>query len=54
MKKLFKKKPLQVDGSSRAQPSTSSSSGNKTSDFREFLKALKRPAAQDVSDQCKL
>ncbi|KAK3742898.1 hypothetical protein QZH41_018928 [Actinostola sp. cb2023] len=50
VKKLFKKKPLQVDGSA----STSSGNSNKPSDFKEFLKTLKRPAAQDVSDQCKL
>jgi len=52
VKNLFKKKPLlQVEGP--AKPSTSSAIAKKTSDFKEFLKTLKRPAAQDVSDQCK-
>ncbi|KXJ19689.1 rab5 GDP/GTP exchange factor [Exaiptasia diaphana] len=51
VKNLFKKKPLQVEGTSR--PSPSSTSNKKPSDFKEFLKTLRRPAAHDVSEQCK-
>ncbi|XP_001635384.2 rab5 GDP/GTP exchange factor isoform X2 [Nematostella vectensis] len=61
VKKLFKKIPAgkllsPADGLSRpvSSPSSGESSKSSSSDFREFLKTLKRPAAQDVNDKCKL
>ena len=58
VKKLFKKSPsklVSVDGATSADSSSSLVEPSRSSSgFREFLKTLKKPAAQDVNEKCKL